>query len=79
MTEKGCRPGCRCDHIFLDYCVLVMVLQGWPWNDCEGTEKELLHCKFDILKTEVQHSTAALDHRIEKILQQIRVTGRARK
>ncbi|MFQ3348313.1 MAG: DNA transformation protein [Paracoccaceae bacterium] len=56
-----------------------MVLQGWPWNDCEGTEKELLHCKFDILKTEVQHSTAALDHRIEKILQQIRVTGRARK
>lgn len=35
---------------FIGYYVLVMGLQGRPWNDCKGKEKDLLRVRFDALK-----------------------------
>lgn len=37
---------------FIGYYVLVMALQGRPWNDCKGEEKKALRVKFDALKAE---------------------------
>lgn len=38
---------------FIGYYVLVMGLQGRPWNDCRGEEKKALRVRFDALKAEV--------------------------
>ena len=35
---------------FISYYVLVMGLQGRPWNDCAGDEKAELRRRFDVLK-----------------------------
>ncbi len=35
---------------FIGYYVLVMGLQGRPWNDCKGKEKEALRLRFDDIK-----------------------------
>lgn len=35
---------------FIGYYVLVMALQGRPWNDCKGEEKKTLRKRFDALK-----------------------------
>ena len=37
---------------FIGYYVLVMALQGRPWNDCKGDEKKALRQRFDALKAE---------------------------
>lgn len=34
---------------FISYYVLVMGLQGRPWNDCQGSEKQALRARFDAL------------------------------
>lgn len=34
---------------FIGYYVLVMALQGRPWNDCKGDEKKALRLRFDAL------------------------------
>jgi DNA transformation protein and related proteins len=34
---------------FIGYYVIVMGLQGRPWNDCKGTEKTALRARFDAL------------------------------
>lgn len=34
---------------FIGYYVLVMALQGRPWNDCKGEEKKALRLQFDAL------------------------------
>lgn len=34
---------------FISYYVLHMGLQGRPWNDCTGTEKDQLRKEFDTL------------------------------
>ncbi|MDP5216090.1 TfoX/Sxy family protein [Ruegeria sp. 2205SS24-7] len=34
---------------FIGYYVLVMALQGRPWNDCKGKEKADLRKRFDAL------------------------------
>ncbi len=34
---------------FIGYYVLVMALQGRPWNDCKGAEKQALRIRFDAL------------------------------
>ena len=39
---------------FIGYYVLVMALQGRPWNDCKGPEKLALRKAFDALKAEAQ-------------------------
>ena len=44
LLENGHRP-----H-FIGYYVLVMGLQGRPWNDCKGAEKAALRKTFDKLK-----------------------------
>ncbi len=44
LLEAGQRP-----H-FIGYYVLVMALQGRPWNDCKGAEKDKLRLRFDALK-----------------------------
>lgn len=41
---------------FIGYYVLVMGLQGRPWNDCQGAEKAALRVRFDAIKA----STPAL-------------------
>jgi hypothetical protein len=42
--KQGARP-----H-FIVYYVLHMALQGRPWNDCKGKEKQDLRVRFDALK-----------------------------
>ncbi|MEO9683777.1 MAG: TfoX/Sxy family DNA transformation protein [Tateyamaria sp.] len=37
---------------FIGYYVLVMGLQGRPWNDCKGEEKKALRVRFDAIKAE---------------------------
>ncbi|MGJ8627812.1 MAG: TfoX/Sxy family protein [Sulfitobacter sp.] len=46
ILRTGVRP-----H-FIGYYVLVMGLQGRPWNDCKGAEKQALREKFDVLKAQ---------------------------
>jgi DNA transformation protein and related proteins len=43
LLSNGARP-----H-FIGYYVLVMGLQGRPWNDCRGAEKAALRARFDAL------------------------------
>ncbi|WP_386681970.1 TfoX/Sxy family protein [Loktanella sp. R86503] len=43
LLENGQRP-----H-FIGYYVLHMALQGRPWNDCKGAEKDALRATFDSL------------------------------
>ncbi len=35
---------------FIGYYALVMALQGRPWNDCRGAEKDALRIRFDAIK-----------------------------
>jgi len=44
LLDAGERP-----H-FIGYYVLVMGLQGRPWNDCTGDEKVALRARFDAIK-----------------------------
>ena len=46
LLSSGTRP-----H-FIGYYVLVMGLQGRPWNDCKGEEKKRLRAEFDAIKAE---------------------------
>jgi DNA transformation protein len=46
LLQAGTKP-----H-FIGYYVLVMALQGRPWNDCKGDEKKKLRVIFDGLKAE---------------------------
>ena len=44
LLKSGTKP-----H-FIGYYVLVMGLQGRPWNDCKGKEKTALRRRFDAIK-----------------------------
>ena len=35
---------------FIGYYVIVMGLQGRPWNDCKGAEKKAVRARFDAIK-----------------------------
>ncbi|WP_424830784.1 TfoX/Sxy family protein [Ruegeria sp.] len=48
LLQAGTKP-----H-FIGYYVLVMGLQGRPWNDCKGEEKKALRQRFDTLKAQVR-------------------------
>ncbi len=50
--SRCCATGTR-PH-FIGYYVLVMGLQGRPWNDCQGEEKAALRVRFDALKAQAQ-------------------------
>lgn len=39
---------------FIWYYVLVMALQGRPWNDCKGAEKVALRARFDQIVAEAK-------------------------
>lgn len=53
---------------FIGYYVLVMGLQGRPWNDCRGAEKAALRARFDALKA--RHAAPPAS-RIDAILNEI--------
>lgn len=58
---------------FIGYYVLVMALQGRPWNDCKGKEKADLRVRFDAIKS----SNSDLGRsELEKVLNQIGVIER---
>ena len=46
LLQNGSRP-----H-FIGYYVMVMGLQGRPWNDCKGEEKKALRVRFDAIKAQ---------------------------
>ncbi len=48
LLVSGTRP-----H-FIGYYALVMGLQGRPWNDCQGSEKDALRVRFDAIKAETK-------------------------
>jgi hypothetical protein len=62
LLETGTHP-----H-FIGYYVLVMGLQGRPWNDCKGAEKLALRARFDTLKArKYDKGRASLDAALDKI------------
>lgn len=67
LLKNGERP-----H-FIGYYVLHMALQGRPWNDCRGTEKDALRVRFDAL---VAGSRAAPLSGIEAALNDIGLIAR---
>jgi hypothetical protein len=62
LLESGSRP-----H-FIGYYVLVMGLQGRPWNDCKGEEKKALRKRFDTLCAGFNRSDAKLRADLEQTL-----------
>jgi len=53
LLEAGAAP-----H-FIGYYVLVMGLQGRPWNDARGPEKAALRARFDAIRAAVRAAPAA--------------------
>lgn len=53
---------------FIGYYVLVMGLQGRPWNDCQGDEKNRLRLRFDELKAQAKAGGAGQRREIEAAL-----------
>lgn len=67
LLQHGSKP-----H-FIGYYVLVMALQGRPWNDCKGEEKKALRKRFDRI---VADSHDKGQSELERILNQIGVLRR---
>jgi hypothetical protein len=67
LLRHGTRP-----H-FIGYYVLVMALQGRPWNDCQGDEKKALRKTFDALKAEMSDPGLSA---FEKVMNEIGVIAR---
>ena len=63
---------------FIGYYVLVMGLQGRPWNDCKGAEKDRLRAAFDKLKAKARGGAAGLRHETEAALDALGVVPAAR-
>lgn len=61
---------------FIGYYVLVMGLQGRPWNDCKGAEKKALRQRFDRLCAKFNGSEAKLRADLEQTLQFLGVVQR---
>lgn len=61
---------------FIGYYVLVMGLQGRPWNDCKGEEKKALRKKFDALCAGFNRSDAKLRADMEAALSFLGVVDR---
>ncbi|MGL4322051.1 MAG: TfoX/Sxy family protein [Paracoccaceae bacterium] len=61
---------------FIGYYVLVMALQGRPWNDCKGDEKKALRVRYDTLKAEYAGSHAKGRSDLEAALDAIGVITR---
>ncbi len=63
LLLSGSRP-----H-FIGYYVLVMGLQGRPWNDCKGDEKKALRQRFDTLVAALNGTEAKGRSDLEQALQ----------
>ncbi|WP_431299602.1 TfoX/Sxy family protein [Tabrizicola sp. BL-A-41-H6] len=63
LLLSGSRP-----H-FIGYYVLVMGLQGRPWNDCKGDEKKALRKRFDALVASLNGTEAKGRSDLEQALQ----------
>lgn len=59
---------------FIGYYVLVMALQGRPWNDCKGDEKKALRKRFDAIKAQSFDQNRS---ELERILDQIGVVEKS--
>jgi DNA transformation protein and related proteins len=70
LLDSGSRP-----H-FIGYYVLVMGLQGRPWNDCKGDEKKALRKRFDTLCAGFNRSDAKLRGDLEQALSFLGVVER---
>ena len=74
LLASGARP-----H-FIGYYVMVMGLQGRPWNDCQGKEKAALRARFDAIvaasKQTAPHD-GALPHALSAALDAIGVRPRS--
>jgi hypothetical protein len=70
LLESGTRP-----H-FIGYYVLVMGLQGRPWNDCKGEEKKALRRRFDAICAGFNRSDAKLRADMEAQLSLLGVVQR---
>ena len=70
LLAAGTRP-----H-FIGYYVLVMGLQGRPWNDCKGEEKKALRKRFDAICAGFNGSDAKLRADLEEALQFLGVVPR---
>ncbi|MEL7114089.1 MAG: TfoX/Sxy family DNA transformation protein [Pseudomonadota bacterium] len=64
LIEAGTKP-----H-FIGYYAMVMGLQGRPWNDCKGKEKDALRARFDAIKASAAPSP---DTEFDRILDEIGV------
>lgn len=71
LLLSGTRP-----H-FISFYVLVMALQGRPWNDCQGAEKKALRRRFDQICREVNASGEAPDYAFEAKIRQFGVVQRS--
>lgn len=58
---------------FIGYYVLVMALQGRPWNDCKGEEKKALRLRFDAVKESIKGSAEQVRAEMEAALDAIGV------
>ncbi|MBV7409613.1 TfoX/Sxy family DNA transformation protein [Maritimibacter sp. DP1N21-5] len=58
---------------FIGYYALVMGLQGRPWNDCRGAEKEALKLRFEALKDGMTRNATGF----EAVLDEIGIRPRA--
>lgn len=57
---------------FIGYYVLVMGLQGRPWNDCKGKEKDALKLRFEAIKAKLTPEDKGLSE-LEKELARLGV------
>lgn len=62
---------------FIGYYVIEMALQGRPWNDCVGAEKDALRLRFDRLKAEAKGKGVQTSTALDRILDEIGVIQRA--
>lgn len=70
LLESGSRP-----H-FISYYVLVMGLQGRPWNDCQGEEKKALRQRFDLICAAVKQSDQGKARVIDQAISQFGVVAK---
>ena len=61
---------------FIGYYVLVMALQGRPWNDCKGEEKKQLRKRFDAICAAMRNSDTGRNRAIDEALSQIGVIAK---
>lgn len=62
LLANGTRP-----H-FIAYYVIEMGLQGRPWNDCQGAEKQALRARFDgLVATHKPQKPAGIERILDEI------------